>query len=116
MQKAPTTDRTLGISINRESSFADVRQKATDEYFQRRKNMRFIIVRHEWWMHHKKWVVEQLDSAKTKEEAEILAGAENNKHNYSFNRSQTLVIEIGKDECIPKNTRLTWRQRISGNY
>jgi hypothetical protein len=37
MQKSPTTDKTLGLSINREVSFADVRQRATEDYQQRKK-------------------------------------------------------------------------------
>lgn len=38
MQKSPTTDKSLGLSINRESSFAEVRQKATEDYQQRIRN------------------------------------------------------------------------------
>lgn len=33
--KAPTTDRTLGIALNSNTKFADVRKKATDEYIER---------------------------------------------------------------------------------
>ena len=35
--KSPTTDHTLGIHVDHSQTFADLRQKATDEYIERAK-------------------------------------------------------------------------------
>jgi len=36
MQQSPTTDKDLGLVINYETKFADIRQRAKDEYIQRK--------------------------------------------------------------------------------
>jgi hypothetical protein len=40
MQKSPINDKTLGVIVNSEAKFADIRQKALDDYVDRKKGLK----------------------------------------------------------------------------
>ena len=40
MQKSPTNDKSLGIVVNHENSFAELRQRAMNEYIDRKKSIK----------------------------------------------------------------------------